>query len=146
MVFGIILILINGVKLYYNKLNIMKKKTLLLIEDEPDQVMMYQTEFELYGFKVFPAENGEKGLALAKKEKLDVILLDILMEGMDGIQVLSELKKNKTTKDIPVIVLTNYAKENLAEKVKKMGARGFIVKSRNTPKEVLSKVESFLKK
>lgn len=119
---------------------------ILLIEDDKDQILMYQTKFELSGYDFSAAENGIKGLALAESEKPDVILIDLLMEKMEGIEVLENLKKNPKTKDIPAIIVTNLDKQDLARKAMELGAVDFIVKSKVPLREMMSRIERFLKK
>ena len=79
-----------------NKVN----KKILLIEDDPDQVFLYLTKFKMEGLKLLTAKNGVEGLAMAKKEKPDIILLDIVMDEMDGMEVLERLKKNSWIGDL----------------------------------------------
>jgi len=121
-------------------------KKILLIEDDKDQILLYQTKFELEGFDFVSAENGTKGLEKAEKEKPDIILIDLLMAGMGGIEVLEKLKQNPKTKDIPAMIVTNLDKQELAQKAMSLGALDFIVKSRVPLREMMARIESFLKK
>lgn len=126
---------------YYD--NAMKK--ILLIEDDKDQILLYQTKFELSGYAFAAAENGAEGLAKAETEKPDLILIDLLMPGMDGIEVLAKLKQNPTTKDIPALIVTNLDKHELARKAMALGALDFIVKSKIPLREMMSRIENHLK-
>lgn len=121
-------------------------KKILLIEDDKDQILLYQTKFELSGYGFVAAENGTKGLAMAEKEKPDIILIDLLMAGMGGIEVLDNLKKNPKTKNIPAVIVTNLDKHELAQKAMDLGALDFIVKSRVPLREMMARIEGFLKK
>jgi DNA-binding response OmpR family regulator len=87
--------------------------TILVIEDEEHIRTILKYNLELDGFEVFLAEDGMTGLKLAREKKPDLVLLDWMMPGLDGLQVLSELKHDETTKDIPVFMLT--AKSMMAE-------------------------------
>ena len=78
----------------------------LVIDDEPDVVFLMETRLESRGHKMLSANNGKAGIALAKKEQPDLILLDIMMPEMDGFKVLEMLKSDPLTKNIPVIGLT----------------------------------------
>jgi len=129
--------------LRYNEI-VMKK--ILLIEDDNDQIMLYQAKFELSGYEFLAAENGAKGLELAEKKQPDIILIDLLMSGMDGITVLEKLKQNPKTKNIPAIIVTNLDKHELAKKALALGALDFIVKSRVPLREMMARIESFLRK
>jgi DNA-binding response OmpR family regulator len=87
--------------------------TILVIEDEEHIRTILKYNLELDGFEVFLAEDGMTGLELAREKKPDLVLLDWMMPGLDGLQVLSELKNDERTKDIPVFMLT--AKSMMAE-------------------------------
>lgn len=122
-----------------------KGKKVLLVEDDVTLVDMYSLKFKEEGYNLLTAENGETGLALALKEIPDVILLDIMMPKMDGFAVLAELKKNATTKNIPVLMLSNLGQTADVEKGEAMGAKDYIVKASMTPTQVVDKVKSYLK-
>jgi DNA-binding response OmpR family regulator len=121
-----------------------KKTKILLVEDDPFLLSMYTTKFELEGFEVVTAEDGEKGLKLANKDKADIILLDILLPKMDGFEVLKELKKNPETKDIPVILLTNLSQRDDVEQGLSMGAADYLIKAHFMPSEVVEKIKKIL--
>lgn len=122
------------------------KYKVLLIEDDEFLVEVYSTKLDLEGFKTIFATEGKRGLNLAKKEKPDVILLDILLPGMDGFAILKVLKKDKNTKDIPVILLTNLSqKEDIREGLA-LGAVDYLIKAHFMPSEVITKIKSILKK
>ena len=87
--------------------------TILVIEDEEHIRTILKYNLELDGFEVFLAEDGMPGLELAREKRPDLILLDWMMPGLDGLQVLSELKHDERTRDIPVFMLT--AKSMMAE-------------------------------
>lgn len=122
-----------------------KKSTILLIEDDKDQILLYQTKFELDGYDFMAAENGLKGLEMAEQKKPDIILIDLLMSGMGGIEVLEHLKDNDNTKNIPAVIVTNLDKHELAKKAMSLGAVDFIVKSSVPLREMMARIESFLK-
>ena len=120
--------------------------TILLAEDDSFLLSMYTTKFELEKFKVFGAENGVKGLALAKKINPDIILLDILMPEMDGFEVLENLKSNDITRDIPVILLTNLNQKHDIEKGLALGADDYLIKAHFMPSEVIDKIKKVIDK
>jgi CheY-like chemotaxis protein len=117
----------------------------LLIEDEGAIVGMYKMRFEKAGYEIEVARNGAWGLKLAKEKKFDVVVLDMVMPAMNGYEVLRELKKNKNTKDIPVLVFSNSAQDTEIAKAKKIGAAGYFLKSKITPAQVVSEVNSVIK-
>lgn len=117
---------------------------ILIVEDDSFLVDMYTTKFELEGFQVISAEDGEKGLELAQSERPHVILLDILMPKMDGFTTLEELKKDDATKDIPVILLTNLGQKEDVKKGFELGAAGYLIKAHFMPSEVVDKIKKIL--
>jgi len=121
-----------------------KDKKILLIEDEKMLAEMYQTKFKSEGYKIDLAFDGSEGLEAAKAEKPDIILLDIILPKLDGFLVLKELKKEASTKNIPVIMLSNLGQDEDIKKGKKMGATDYFVKANHTPAEIVDKVKEVL--
>lgn len=101
---------------------------LLLVDDEKDMLEMLKLHLRLYGFDVLTAADGPSGLKLAQKEKLDLILLDWMMPGMNGLEVLSELKHNKKTEKIPVFMFTAKGIMEDIDQAFEIGADDYIVK------------------
>lgn len=116
----------------------------LLVEDDIFLSGIYQKKFEMEGYKISTADNGEKGLADAKKKKPDIILLDVLLPKMDGFTVLKELKADPTTKPIPVILLTNLGQKDDVEKGLEAGAVDYLIKAHFKPSEIVEKVKKVL--
>jgi DNA-binding response OmpR family regulator len=121
-----------------------KKIKILLIEDDAFLLSMYATKFELEGFEIISADDGEKALKMAGKEKPDIILLDVLLPKMDGFEVLKELKKNEETKATPVILLTNLSQRDDVEKGLALGAVDYLIKAHFMPTEVVEKIKKIL--
>jgi two-component system phosphate regulon response regulator PhoB/two-component system alkaline phosphatase synthesis response regulator PhoP len=121
------------------------KKRILIVEDDPVLSSMYKTKFELDGFEVITVASGPAGLETAKKEKFDIIFLDVILPQIDGFTVLEEIKRNPETKDIPVVMLTNLGTQEDMEKGKRMGAIDYIVKASLTPSQVSDKIKEYLK-
>ncbi|MAF14290.1 MAG: response regulator [Parcubacteria group bacterium] len=118
---------------------------ILLVEDDPTLLEMYSIKAKEDGLNLIEAEDGLTGLELAQQELPDVILLDIMMPKMDGFAVLTELKKDEKTKNIPVVMLTNLGQKADVEKGKKLGAVDYVVKASMTPTQVIEKAKSYLK-
>lgn len=116
----------------------------LIIEDDPLMSRLYQKIFTFEGYEVVTAANGEEGLEQVKKENPTVVLLDIMMPKMNGLQVLEKLKVDPDTKAIPVIMLTNLAGQQDAETALTKGAVKYIVKSEYEPKQVANMVKEIL--
>lgn len=121
-----------------------EQKTVLLVEDDPDQILMYDTEFTAHGLNVITAKNGEEGIETAKAKHPDIILVDELMEGMNGTEALKVLKQEPETKDIPVIIFSNLEKSEMAVKAKEMGAADYVIKSKVVPREMVDKIKAIL--
>lgn len=124
----------------------MSKKRILIIDDEDDFRILVRMNLELTGdFKVDMAANGKQGISLAKRVKPDLILLDILMPGIDGLEVLKRLKKGKDTMAIPVIMLT--AKGDEASKIEatQLYDEEYITKPIEAP-ELKVRIEKVLKR
>jgi len=116
----------------------------LIVEDNPLVSRMYQTVFEFEGFEVDMARDGEEGLAKLKKHLPKMVLLDIMMPKMTGIDVLKDIKANPRTKNIPVVVLTNLSAMKDAEKALSLGAVKYIVKSQTKPKDIVKQIKQIL--
>jgi len=119
-------------------------KKILLIEDDPFISDVYITNLRNSGFEVSLASDGKRGLELIKKEKINLILLDLLLPKIDGFAVLKKIKKEPSSKNIPVIILTNLGEKEDIEKGKKLGAIDYLVKISFTPKEVIEKINTYL--
>jgi CheY-like chemotaxis protein len=124
----------------------MSKKKILIVEDDNFVAEVYSTKLLEMGHEVKIAQNGEEGLGLVEKEKPDLILLDIIMPVMGGIEMLEELKKKEEWKDIPVILLTNVGEKESIQKTRNLGVQDYLIKSHFTPAEVIEKIESIIGK
>lgn len=120
-------------------------KKILVIEDDNILQKAITTSLEDNKFEVISALDGKEGIEKAGVESPDLILLDLLMPKMDGWEVLVELKKNKKTKKIPVLVLTVYEGEDSISKCIKLGAKGYFIKSQYSLDEVVDKVKEMVK-
>lgn len=117
---------------------------LLIIEDDPLMSRMYQKIFSFEGYQVDVAPNGQDGLAKVKTDNPTLILLDIMMPVMNGLEVLDKLKADPDTKAIPVVMLTNLAGVQDAETALAKGAVKYIVKSEHEPKDVVAMIKEII--
>jgi len=119
-------------------------KRILLVED--DRVLRRACEASLRqrGFTVLSAADGEEGLRLAQAESPDLVLLDLLMPKLPGIEVLRALKSEATTRAIPVLVLSNSSRERDVEQVTDLGAVGYLVKADLSLEELGERVTRLL--
>ncbi|MBI2038093.1 MAG: response regulator [Candidatus Magasanikbacteria bacterium] len=121
-----------------------KQTHILIVEDDLFLAEIYQKKFEMEGFKVSMANNGEKALVDIKKKLPDLVLLDILLPKLDGFSVLEALKSDKATKDIPVILLTNLGQQDDVQRGLEKGAADYLIKTHFKPSEVVDKVRKIL--
>ena len=123
--------------------NSLKDVKILLVEDDSFLASVYATKFELEGFTVLIAADGEQGLKMAEKHVPDIILLDILMPKMDGFEMLHRLKLDQNLVKIPVVMLTNLGQKEV-ERCLKEGAVDYLIKAHFVPGEAVKKVKKIL--
>jgi len=116
-------------------------KKILFVEDESALQKAFSDILTQAGYKVVSALDGEIGLRLAKSEKPDLILLDIIFPRLDGFDVLKRLKEDLELREIPVIVLTNLERIEDVEKAIELGAKTYLVKTQYTIEEVIEKIK-----
>lgn len=121
-------------------------KKILLIEDEAFILDMYKIIFTKEGFIVEAASDGEEGLAKAEGGNYDLVLLDIMLPKMNGLDVLREMRKEGSkAKKTPVFLLTNLGQENIIKQAFKIGAQGYFMKANLLPQQIVSEVRDFFK-
>lgn len=114
---------------------------ILLVEDDSFVIDIYHTKLSQEGYEIIEARNGVEAMKKLAEVTPDLILLDIIMPYMDGIEVLRKIKKDDKLKKIPVILLTNLSqKEEISEGLG-LGASDYLIKSHFTPSEVLEKIK-----
>jgi DNA-binding response OmpR family regulator len=119
-------------------------KIILIVEDDPILLKMYTEKFTFEGFSVINAKDGEEALEKATKEKLDGILLDIMLPRMSGTDFLEKFINTPKGKITPVIALTNLAEEEEKLKAIKLGVKEYLVKAMQTPETVVEKVKKHI--
>lgn len=119
---------------------------ILIIEDEEILIKVLKEKFEEEGFNVVVAESGEVVLPLARKEKPDIILLDILLPKVNGLKLLSLLKVDRETSGIPVVVLSNLNDNERIKEVMNFGAVDYFIKTEHSIDEIVDVVNKNLLK
>lgn len=119
-------------------------KTILLVEDDTFTSDLYKMQLEKAGHTVLVANDGLKGLELAKENTVDLLLLDIMLPKMDGFEFLSKFKELEKNKGVAVIILSNLDRDSIIQEGFKLGAQGYIVKSSTTPDKVIEEVNKVL--
>jgi DNA-binding response OmpR family regulator len=122
----------------------MTNKKVLLVEDDKMISNMYQTKLKQEGFEILIAEDGVGALAVTRRAKPDIILLDVILPQLDGFSVLEEIRKDNKIKNTPVIMLTNLGTTEDKDKAKRLGANDYLVKASLTPSEVSAAVKKYL--
>ena len=120
-------------------------KKIVVVED--DQILLKALNIGLLSndFEVLSAKDGEAGLDVVKKEKPDLVLLDLILPKMHGFEVLKALKSDKSTKNIPVIILSNLGQDSDVEKGMDLGAKDYFVKASTDLSELAEKINKILK-
>lgn len=120
------------------------EKKILIIEDEESILQAMIDKFSRQGFEVIKAVNGQDGLSSALTEHPDLILLDLLLPIMDGIDLLKKLRADKWGKSVPVIVLTNLSEARKVSEVVDIGIDDFLIKTDWKLEDLVKKVEKRL--
>ena len=121
----------------------MAKKVILIVDDEPNNLKLVRDLLQVFGYTTIEATDGKQGVELAKARIPDLILMDIMMPKMDGYRACDAIKRDETTKGIPVVMLTAMGYELNKQLARKLGADGYITKP-FTRKELLEVVSKFL--
>ena len=119
-------------------------KKILFIEDEAALQKTFGDFLETKGYETISALDGEVGLNLAKSKNPDLVLLDLILPKVHGLDVLKQLKADAETKEIPVIILTNLEGIGEVEKALELGAMTYLVKAQYNLEEVLEKIKKIL--
>ena len=115
--------------------NMPKKPKVLLVEDNDTYRKVILNAMRIEGFEAFEAENGQRGLEIARQHQPDLVMVDIYMPVMDGMTMLAEFKKDPALSQIPVVMVTNVQEE--LDKAVKEGAEEAILKASLTPHQVI---------
>lgn len=117
---------------------------ILVIEDDKFLKELLVQKLKKGGYEAQEAVDGNSGLKKMKENSPALVLLDLILPGMDGFQVLKLAKEDKTTSHIPVVVLSNLGEKEDIEKALKMGAADFMIKAHFTPGEVITRIKTIL--
>jgi DNA-binding response OmpR family regulator len=121
-----------------------QRSSILIIEDHPMTLDVFKTKLEMEGYDVHLASDGRAGLEKALDINPNLVLLDLMLPRLNGLEVLSELRKNPKTVKTPIIILSNWEDDEDVKKGLELGANDFLLKSQITPKEVVRKIKGFL--
>lgn len=119
-------------------------KKVILIEDDEFIRDLYKRQLDMGGFFTYAFSNGVDGLKSIEENSYDLILLDVMLPGMNGMDILRSIKKNQATKDIPVIMLSNLGQDAVIKEGLVLGAVGYLMKASFTPSQIVQEVKNIL--
>ncbi len=121
------------------------KKRILIIEDEKYLSFLLTKSLIEEGFEVEEVTLGEAGLKKMKEQQFDLVLLDLLLPGIDGFKVLTEMKKDPKLTSLPVIIVSNLGQKDDIERAKNLGATEYFIKANVSLSEIVDKIKNILK-
>jgi len=119
-------------------------KRILIIEDDKFLRRVMTQKLSKEGFEISEALDGENGLKKAEEENPDLVLLDLILPGIDGFEVLAKMKQNPKIAKTPVIILSNLGQKEDIDKGLKMGAADYLIKAHFTPGEIIDRIEKVI--
>ena len=117
------------------------RKKLLIIEDEIEMAEIYKEKLEREGFEIVLAMDVKEGLEKAKTEKPDLIILDILLPGENGVSFLRKQREDSEIASIPVIAFSNYDCQSVRKEAQALGVKAYLIKANYTPKEFIDRIK-----
>jgi len=119
-------------------------KTILLIEDDPFLIDVYSAKLKEVGFGVDIATNGEEGVKKIKQKKPDLLLLDIVLPGANGWEIIEKIRKDEAIKDLKIVILSNLTEKDEVEKGLGLGADKYLIKAHFTPSQIVEEIKKIL--
>ena len=120
-------------------------KTILLIEDDPFLIDIYTTKLKESGFSVRVANNGEAAIGKLEEKKPDLVILDIVLPGIDGWEILKKIKSSpQRFQDLKIIILSNLGQKEEVERGINLGSIKYLIKAHYTPSEVVQEIKEIL--
>jgi len=117
---------------------------ILVVEDDKFLREMISRKLDKEGYEVAQAVDGEKGEVKIKEEKPDLVLLDLILPGIDGFEVLERMKNDSEVSEIPVVILSNLGQKSEVERGLNLGAVDFLIKAHFTPAEIVKKIREII--
>ena len=119
-------------------------KKILLVEDEKVLAEMYVDKFKEAGFGIVAVCSAEEGIEAVKKEKPDLVVLDILLPKQNGIKFLAQMRKESEISSIPVVAFSNYDDPETKKQAFRLGVKDYLIKTNYTPEEVIERIKGYL--
>lgn len=120
-------------------------KKILIVEDDKFLRELIAQKLLKENYDIAEAVDGERGIEAVKKEKPDLVLLDLILPGIDGFGVLAKIKEDPELAKIPIIILSNLGQKEDIERGLKLGADDYLIKAHFTPGEIIEKIKGVLK-
>lgn len=117
---------------------------ILVVEDDKFLRQILVTKIKKEGYSVIEAVTGEEGVAKVVEEKPHIVMLDLVLPGIGGFDVLAKIKGDRSTSDIPVIILSNLGSREDIDRAMSLGAREFMVKAHHSPQEIIEHIQKAL--
>lgn len=121
------------------------KYKILIVEDDKFLRDLLERKLIKEGYEISVAVDGEEALRKVKEEKPDLVLLDLILPGVGGFDVLVQIKKDAELSEIPVIILSNLGQKDDIEKGLKLGAMDYLIKAHFAPGEIIEKIKKAIK-
>lgn len=119
-------------------------KKILLIEDDPFLSSLLKNRFERESFEITHAVTGDEGLKMLKQGGFDLVLLDLILPGKSGFEVMEEINMDPAAPKIPILIISNLGQDSDIEKGKELGAVGYLIKARTSIDTLIAKAKEFL--
>ncbi len=119
-------------------------KKILLIEDDPFLSSLLKNRFIKEGYEIVLAQTGDAGIQAAKQGGVDLILLDLILPGKSGFEVMEELNMDPLVPKVPILIISNLGQDSDIEKGKELGAVGYLIKARTSIETLISKAKEFI--
>jgi DNA-binding response OmpR family regulator len=120
------------------------EKSILVVEDDRFLRELMSQKLIREGFKTILAVDGEEGLKKIKEEKPGLVLLDLILPGIDGFEVLTKVKADPEISQTPIIILSNLGQREDVERGMKLGATDYLIKAHFTPGEIIEKIKNII--
>ncbi len=120
------------------------KKTVLIVEDDVFLQKAYDIKFKKEGIELLIASDGDEALTYLAKDPPDLVLLDIMLPGISGFDVLRQIRSNEKWKSVPVVILSNLGQAEDIEKGKNLGVKEYIIKANSKINDVIKLIRSYL--
>ena len=117
---------------------------MLFVEDDRSVAEMYKLKLELEGYRVDIASDGEMAIEMVDREPPDIIFLDVRLPKLDGFGVLQALRANAKTRDVRVVVMSNYSQRELGDRVANLGVLDYLMKTETTPAKLTADLKRWL--